>query len=865
MSLIVLLVVMALGLPSVAAEQALPNIVVIMADDLGWKDLHCYGNEQLDTPALDRLAADGMRFTDAYAAAPVCSPTRAAMMTGLAPARITLTNHAPGHRPGFAPEGNAVGEAECIHHLPLSYQTIAERLGAAGYATAHIGKWHLSHLGKEDPSGKTGQEYDPDHRGFDLNVGGNSAGGPQSYFAPYLNISLPGAKDGEYLPQRLADEAIAFVKQSKDKPFYLNYWPYSVHYPMQARRELIEKYEQRKGPGLPNPIYAAMIEGLDQELGRLFDALDEAGLRENTLVIFKSDNGGEAGDNRPLRGVKGYLYEGGIRVPLIIRWPSKTKPGTTSNEPVISMDIYATLLEVAGMSPKPDEPIDGVSLMPLLTGSGMLNRDAIAFHYPNYAYHKRNRLGSAIRSGNYKLIKWYDDDSRELYDLSKDIGEQDNLAQRQPNLADKLEKKLDAWLTETGAKLPVRVEGARTSLFISGGVFGQLSLLALFVCGGCLVLGRLRGAAGRLDSFLGSGLLKFNADERRVASRIRFHGRKLRLRGRENVHASGPDASFFRPLHGFTLVELLIVIAIIAILMALLVPAVQGAREAARQTQCRNNLKQIGTALHGYESANGGLPAGNGGPAPSWPDYTNMPTWAAAILPHMDLRAHFDLFDFSLPPNHAVNLTAVTTPVAMYVCPSDSSMSQAVLDKRQTAWSLNPRTAMGLWYFGSQGPTHMDDCPFCPTSPENLTIPSAGSGNWCCQGNNFGSRAGRGSPIGAFAGMFGRYKRGVKFAEVRDGLSNTILLGETLPKHCKWNCAFCTNFCTSSTNIPINNMESDWEGSIWYRSCGFKSQHPGGAMFAMGDGSVHFLSEAIDFQLINSLGTRAGGELVTVP
>jgi arylsulfatase A len=192
----------------------------------------------------------------------------------------------------------------------VSYETIAERLGAAGYTTAHIGKWHLSHIGENDTSGKSKQAHYPEHQGFDFNIGGNSAGGPRSYFAPYRNDMLPDGEEGEYLPERLADEAIAFIKQNKGKPFYLNYWLYSVHYPMQARKELIDKYEKRKGPGLPNPTYAAMIEGMDAELGRLFDALDEAGLAENTLVIFKSDNGGEAGDNSPLRGVKGYLYEG---------------------------------------------------------------------------------------------------------------------------------------------------------------------------------------------------------------------------------------------------------------------------------------------------------------------------------------------------------------------------------------------------------------------------------------------------------------------------------------------------------------------------------------------------------------------------
>lgn len=432
-----------------------PNIVVIMADDLGWRDLRCYGNAKLDTPALDQLAADGMRFTNAYAASPVCTPTRAAMMTGQSPARLRITNHAPGNAVSFSLPGSTLQEADNIRHLPLAATTIAERLAAAGYATAHIGKWHLSHTAREDRE-VAEKDLRPEKQGFDFNIGGDSGGGPPSYFAPYRISALPDGKDGEYLPDRLADEAIAFVRKHQGGPFFLNWWPYSVHYPMQAREETIAKYRQRGG--LKDPVYAAMIEDMDTAIGRFLKALDENGLREQTLVIFKSDNGGYHGDNSPLRGFKGMLYEGGLRVPWIVRWPGKVQPGTTNSTPVISTDCYPTLLEAVGLPATPDHPLDGKSLLPLLAQSSGWERDTLYFHYPNYAFHKQNRLGSALREGDFKLIKNYDDDSLELYDLRQDIGEKDNLAAKSPELANRLAGKLDAWLRASDAQLPVKAK-----------------------------------------------------------------------------------------------------------------------------------------------------------------------------------------------------------------------------------------------------------------------------------------------------------------------------------------------------------------------------------------------------------------------
>jgi len=433
-----------------------PNIVVIMADDLGWMDLHCYGNDRLDTPALDQLAEDGMRFTNAYAAAAVCSPTRAAMMTGQSPARLRLTNHAPGHKDGFTLEGSDLAEASSVRNLALGYRTIAERLSEAGYATAHIGKWHLSYVVRNSESGPLESDLRPDKQGFDLNIGGCYRGGPPTYFAPYKIPTLPEQEEGEYLPERLADEAIKFIEQNREKRFYLNWWPYSVHYPIEAKKDLISKYEERKGPGIKDPVYAAMIEGMDTEIGRFLKALDKAGLRENTLVLFKSDNGGYNGDNRPLRGFKGMLYEGGIRIPWIVRWPGKVEANSTCRTPVISTDCFPTFLEVVGLDPASDQPVDGESILPLLEQSGDWHRKALYFHYPNYAFHKRNRLGGVVREGNFKFIQRYGTGERELYDLASDIGERNNLATSKTKVAERLEGQLTSWLADMNAAMPTR-------------------------------------------------------------------------------------------------------------------------------------------------------------------------------------------------------------------------------------------------------------------------------------------------------------------------------------------------------------------------------------------------------------------------
>ncbi len=441
-----------------------PNIVLIMADDLGWKDLHCYGNQKLDTPNLDRLASQGLLFTDAYAASPVCTPTRAALMTGESPARLNITNHAGGHAPNFQKPGTDLITPIWQRNLPLERVTLAEQLKESGYATGFVGKWHLSYRprtteGSEE--GPTEPQLRAEHQGFDINIGGCRLGGPPSYFSPYKIPNLQGKSDGEYLPDRCADECIDFIKSTRaagDQPFFLCWWNYSVHYPFQAPDDLIAKYEQRKGPGVENPTYAAMIEGMDTAIGKLLESIDEQGLGEDTLIIFTSDNGPFDANVKPLRAEKGYLYEGGIRVPMIIRWPGRVEAAKRTAKPVITMDIHATILETVGLQADPSNTPDGISLLPMFEDEAKLDRPSIYFHYPNYAFHKQNRMGSAIRSGDHKLIKYYDDDSVELYDLKNDIGESKNLANELPEKANQMRTDLEAWLTKTGASQPQRAK-----------------------------------------------------------------------------------------------------------------------------------------------------------------------------------------------------------------------------------------------------------------------------------------------------------------------------------------------------------------------------------------------------------------------
>ncbi len=435
----------------ISAQDSKPNIVLIMADDLAWMDLACQGNPLVDTPYLDKFASQGIRFTNAYAAAPVCSPTRAALITGLAPARLRITNHIP-DRPQFTPEQATHTGAEMFDYLAPSYTTIAERLRSAGYKTGFFGKWHIAGTGV-GPKGEGAAEYYPENQGFDLNIGGCIYGGPPTFFDPYRIHNLPDRKEGEYLPDRLADEVCRFIESAGDEPFFTCLWNYSVHWPMEAPDNLLKKYETRTGPDLNDTRYGAMIEALDASFGRIMQQLENNNLSDNTVVIFTSDNGGFAGvsDNRPLRESKGHIYEGGIRVPLMIRWPKAIEPEQINSTPVISMDFFPTILEVCRLEPEP--VCDGESLSPLFTG-GKLRRQSIYFHFPNYAWHRSNSLAGAVRSGDYKLVRHYTTDKLELYNVAKDISETENLVSRRPRLATRLNQQLTRWLNETNAAMP---------------------------------------------------------------------------------------------------------------------------------------------------------------------------------------------------------------------------------------------------------------------------------------------------------------------------------------------------------------------------------------------------------------------------
>ena len=429
-----------------------PNVLFILIDDMGWMDLGCQGNKNLRTPNIDNLAKGGMRFTDAYAPAPVCSPTRAAIITGQSPARLQITNHLP-HQDRFTPKDSKLLPAKMLNHLSLESETLAERLKKdAHYATAFIGKWHL-YTGRD-------KKYNPLNQGFDINIGGCSYGGPPTFFDPYRIDFLPDRKEGEYLPNRLADEAIAFISEqnSKDKPFFLALWNYTVHWPMEAPDKLVEKYKNLPVKGYRDHRYAAMIEAMDIAIGKVLKSLDDLNITEETLVIFTSDNGpfGGVGDASPLRADKGHLYEGGIRVPLIVRWPGKVEAGAVEETPVILTDLHPTILAATGLDLNSTIPNDGHNLLPLLKGKEKLKNRAVYWHYPNFAFHRDNRLGSAIREGDHKLIHFYDTDSVELYNLKNDISEKNDLSGKMPQLASRLKDKLKVWLQDSGAVMPTK-------------------------------------------------------------------------------------------------------------------------------------------------------------------------------------------------------------------------------------------------------------------------------------------------------------------------------------------------------------------------------------------------------------------------
>ena len=450
-------------------SQPRPNFVFILVDDLGWADVGCFGSTFYETPNLDSLAASGMRFTDAYAACPVCSPTRASIMTGKYPARLNLTDWIPGRQSthGADPSDKLLPPA-FEQQLVLKERTIAEALRDSGYRTFFAGKWHLGDAG-----------HYPEDQGFGINIGGLLWGHPKGgYFSPYGNPKLPDGPEGEYLTDRLTTESLDFLEIAGAEPFFLYLSYYSVHNPMQAKESLIDKY-QTKAQTLPSstmarflpegtrearqvqdyPIYAAMIHSVDENVGRILKKLDELGLKETTVVVFMSDNGGlstsegSPTSNLPLRGGKGWLYEGGIREPMIVSWPGRIKAGSICREPVISNDFYPTILELAELQLIPQQHADGVSLAPLLTDSGTIQRQALFWHYPHYS-NQGGRPGAAVRVGDYKLLEFYEEDRAELYNLEADIGERRDLSGRAPEKTNELRSLLQAWRESVGANMP---------------------------------------------------------------------------------------------------------------------------------------------------------------------------------------------------------------------------------------------------------------------------------------------------------------------------------------------------------------------------------------------------------------------------
>lgn len=437
-----------LGLVSSAPAQQpdRPNVVLILVDDLGWTDFACYGSDLHETPNIDRLAHDGVKFTQAYSSCTVCSPTRASLLTGKYPARLHVTDWIPGQMPA----NPKMLVPDWTKYLPLAETTFADVFRSNGYAAVSLGKWHLG-----------GPEYYPEKHGFNRNIGGTHLPQPPvGYFAPWKIDTLPEGKPGDYLTDRLGDEAVRYLQDHKDRPFFLYFPHYGVHTPIQGRADLVDKYNKKLHPGLEhhNPAYAAMVESVDETVGRVRKTLADLGIADRTIVIVASDNGGRVPttSNKPLRAGKGSCYEGGVRVPLIVLWPGVTKPGGVCDTPVITADLYPTLLEATGLKDAPKHRPDGVSLVPLLRGTGDLKRDALFWHYPHHQHYQQGGAMpySVVREGDLKLIEQLDDGRLELYNLRDDPGEQHDLAAEKPDVARRLRDRLQAWREEVGAQMP---------------------------------------------------------------------------------------------------------------------------------------------------------------------------------------------------------------------------------------------------------------------------------------------------------------------------------------------------------------------------------------------------------------------------
>lgn len=444
----VLLTLLATSLPAQQAPRP-PNVIVILVDDWGTTDLGCYGSKLYETPNIDRLASEGVRFSTGYSACTVCSPTRAALMTGKYPARLHLTDWIAGHGRPHA----KLKIPDWTKFMKHEEVTLAEQFKAAGYATASIGKWHLT------PALDKGDEaYYPETHGFDVNVGGYHRGQPPSYFSPYRIPTLKEGPDGEFLTDREAAEAAKFIEANRAKPFFIYLPHYAVHTPIQSKKDVAAKYAAKleKSPGLAqrNASYAALVESVDDALGTIRKALEKNGLTENTVIVITGDNGGllPITDNAPLRAGKGSAYEGGVRVPFIVAWPGKVAPKVVSDVPAVTIDIYPTVLELAGIRPM-QSLVDGVSLAPLLTKGSKPERDTIFWHYPHY--HPGGATPySAVRSGDWRLVHFYEDGRDELYNLAADVGEKNELSAKEPEVAKALRTRLDAWLKSVDAQLP---------------------------------------------------------------------------------------------------------------------------------------------------------------------------------------------------------------------------------------------------------------------------------------------------------------------------------------------------------------------------------------------------------------------------
>jgi arylsulfatase A len=425
-----------------AGDAAKPNVIVVLVDDFGWTDPHCFGSQYHRTPNIDQLARDGMRFTNGYSACTVCSPSRAALLTGQYPARLHLTDWIAGHNRPFA----KLKIPEWTQHLDLSTVTIAERLKSVGYATASIGKWHLGD-----------EAFYPEKQGFDINIAGTHKGQPPSYSAPYKIPTLPEGPDGEFLTDREAAEAVKFITANKDRPFFLYLPHHGVHTPIQGKAEVIAKYKTINSAGMThtNATYAALLESVDDAMGRVRATLKDLKIDDRTIIIFTGDNGGLIGptNNKPLRVGKGSAYEGGVRVPWIIHWPGVTKPGSESSVPIMTIDIHPTILEMVGLPSDTGQPMDGVSITRALRDGSAPERDALFWHYPHY--HPGGATPySAVRMGDWKLIHFFEDDHVELYNLAKDLSEKSDLTSSEPERVKAMRLRLDQWLKAVGAQFP---------------------------------------------------------------------------------------------------------------------------------------------------------------------------------------------------------------------------------------------------------------------------------------------------------------------------------------------------------------------------------------------------------------------------